>query len=149
MQKIGSKIGFSDLSMGFWGRRPSFLALLWSNRGRGIDWRRFYSNRSRSWKVDFLASPPSSSNGVVFQNFFSRFCHQGPIFYRFYSMPKNSVTCGAASPWFLQIQCLNLLLKIAKYNTWNNLSTRKYEIITRGFLNNTIARVLFEVGFVP
>ena len=70
MQKIGSKIGFSDLIMGSWGHRPSFLALLCTNRGRGIDWRRFYSNRSRSWKVDFLTSPPPSSKGVVFQKFF-------------------------------------------------------------------------------
>ena len=38
------------ISMSSWGLRPSIFALLTPNGGRGIYWRRFYLNRSRSWE---------------------------------------------------------------------------------------------------
>ena len=104
---LGSKIGFSDLSMGSWGRRPSFLALLITNRGRGIDWCRFYLNRSRSWKFDFLTPP--APQGWCFRIFFSRFRDQGPISYRFYRTQKNPWPLTRhpwTKGWFLQRPCL-------------------------------------------
>ena len=112
MQKIGSKIGFPDLSMGSWGRRPSFLALLCTNRGRGIVWRRFYSNRSRSWKVDFLTSPPPSSKGVVFQKFFFAILSSGTyilsILFHAEKFCDMWCQCLLTNRLFLQRPCLKI-----------------------------------------
>ena len=100
---LGSKIGFSDLSMDSWGRRPSFLALLCSNRGRGIDWRRFYPNRSLSWKVDFLTPypPPQVHRGDVSEFFFLDFVIRDQYPINFIGHKKN--------PWPFTLEPMRFL----------------------------------------
>jgi hypothetical protein len=89
--KRGQKSVF-DIKMPSWGRRPSVLALLFTNRGRGIDWRRFYLNRSQSWKVDFLTPPLPKSTGVVFQHFFLSILWSGTNILSILSETKKSLT---------------------------------------------------------